>query len=313
MDSRPLFKSYRQFLKELLPGRSARSEVRKISIHGGMTCPNLDGSKGWGGCTYCNNRGFAPSFSQADIEIYQQIDQGILNLPARFFGCDLLAYFQPYSNTYAPVEYLERIYREAMNHPRVKGLVIGTRPDCLPLDVEKLLKKIAEEIPVVLELGLQTCNEETSKRIRRGHSWNDFANAMDHFSNSNLRLGVHVILGLPGESQEHFRDTARSLQQWKIDTVKIHPLHIVEGTVMANQYRHGEIDMLTQTEYSEAVAEFLAHTRAEVAIERFTGDSPSALHLAPEWSGCRQQIVAEVESIMKERGWTQGCLAKRFD
>lgn len=287
------YKTYKEYLRERYPDFK---QVRKISINGGFSCPNLDGTKSVGGCTYCNNNSFSAVAEERTLTITQQINQGIERVSRKFKAAGFIAYFQPYTNTYADVKTLERVYREAMSHPQIIGLSIGTRPDCISVEIKDLLAKLAQEKPIMLEIGLQTANDKTLKKINRGHNYLDFAEAMDLCSNiENLDLGVHVIIGLPGEGEEDFLDTAQKLNQWDIKAIKIHPLHIVRFTAMEKQYAKGEISLMSLDDYARAVAKFIKLTNPNCAIERFTGDSPDELHIAPDWSADRNQIITLVE------------------
>jgi radical SAM protein (TIGR01212 family) len=303
-----LYKSYKEYLQERYP---EWKQVRKVTLDGGFTCPNLDGSRARGGCTYCNNKSFSPALQQRNLSISEQLQRSAERLPARFQNAGWLAYFQPYTNTYAEVSRLESLYREAMEFDKVIGLSIGTRPDCIDENVRDLLRDLAQEMPITLEIGIQTAHQHTLDYLNRAHTMAEFEQAMDMCSGiAGLDLGTHVILGLPGESHADFRFTAEYLQGWEFAAIKIHPLHIVKGTKMATQYADSEFSLLSLDEYIEAVVDFVERTPAHTAIERFTGDSPSELHVAPDWSGNRQAIVSGVESLLQERGSRQGSLVR---
>jgi uncharacterized protein len=284
----------------------ARFRVRKVTLNGGFTCPNLDGSKGRGGCTYCDNRSFSPSAGDRALSIRQQLEKG-MEYQRRHLRADrFIAYFQPFSGTYAPVERLRVLYRQALDHPDVIGLSIGTRPDCITPAIADLLEEIARDTYVTLELGLQSSNDGTLRRINRGHDFSGFASAMDLCAARGFDLCVHVILGLPGETREHYRATARSLEPWRFHSVKIHPLHVVRGTALERQFRKGEYLPLEQTEYVSGLVDFLERIPSEVGVQRFTADASGDLLIAPEWCRAKSAIRKAMLDEFARRGTRQG-------
>ncbi len=301
-----LFKSYKDYLQERFPWEKT---IRKISLDGGFSCPNMDGTKGVGGCTFCNNRSFSPSVQQAAGEVQKQLTQGKYWVSKRFPQAKFLAYYQPYSNTYAPIEQLSDIYKIALEDDEVIGFAIGTRPDCLGADVKALLTDLASVKPVILEIGLQTATDSTLDYINRGHTVDEWHRAVDEYSNiSGLDVTTHVILGLPNEGPNEFSKTSAAVAAHDLKAVKIHPLHIVKATKMAKQYLDNEFKLLSYEAYIDAVVDFICRTPVSCAIERFTGEAPADLHLGPDWSGDRIQITNSVEKLMRENGLVQGCL-----
>ena len=295
------FRSYASFLRELFPGRK---EVRKVVLDAGFRCPNLDGTRGTGGCSYCDNRSFSP-VAGTRKSVAEQLEEGISRLKAKRPEAGVLAYLQPWSNTYGPLERLRALYSEILAFPGVDGLAIGTRPDCVDEGVRDLLEELAERKPIVLELGLQSANDRTLARIGRGHASAEWAGAWSLFrdgtraKNSRVSLAAHVILGLPGETLEDWKATARFLAEHPVQSVKIHPLHVVKGTRLADEWGRGEFRLPTLEEFARGVAEFASILPRETAVERVTGEAPSDMLLAPDWSGDRNAIVAAVLSELE--------------
>lgn len=286
------YRTYKSLLQELFP---AYSRVRKIPLNGGMTCPNLDGTRGTGGCSYCNNRSFSPVWDQARVQIREQLQQGVAPLLKRWPQAGVLAYFQPYTNTYAPVGTLRSLFMQALEHPAVVGLAVGTRPDCLPPDVVALLSELNAIKPLIVEIGMQSSNDHTLQRMNRGHTVAELCDAARRCRDAGLCITTHLIVGLPGDSlQDHLR-AARWVGELGFSAVKIHPLHVVKGTRLAEQYAQGEFELMDFETYCGIVAQMIRELPSHVAVERFSGESPSDLLIGPSWSGARQQIITEVE------------------
>lgn len=291
------FVPYKALLAELFP---SYERVRKLPLNGGMTCPNLDGTKGFSGCSYCNNKSFSPVWDKSKVSVATQIEEGIPRILRKYPDAGILAYFQPYTNTYAPSELLEEIYEPAMRHPKIVGLAIGTRPDCLPFDTVELLAKMNEKKPVIVEVGLQTANDKTLNYINRRHTFSEFENAVTRLKQEGLTVTTHLIVGLPGETMDDFIHTARVVRELGIRAAKLHPLHIVCGTQMAQDYANQEFELLTFKEYCEAVAAMIREFGGEVCVERFSGESLGDVLIAPDWCGERERIVAEVQRLLRE-------------
>lgn len=292
-----LYKPYRDFLAEVFPGFR---KVRKMPLSGGMTCPNLDGTKGFSGCAYCNNRSFSPVWNLAKVSVEEQIATLLPPLREKYPEAGVLAYFQPYTNTYAPVDRLREILSAALFHPDVAGISVGTRPDCLADPVVELLAELNEKKRVIVEVGLQSAADKTLNAINRRHTFREFQEAVERLRRRGLSVTTHVIVGLPGESVPDFLSTARAVRDLGISAVKIHPLHIVCGTRLAEEYASAEFELLSFEDFCEAVALMILEMGTDVAIERFSGESPGDLLIAPSWSGDRNRIAACVENHLKE-------------
>ncbi|MCQ2089014.1 MAG: TIGR01212 family radical SAM protein [Fibrobacter sp.] len=286
---------YRDLLLKVFPNYL---KVRKLPLNGGMSCPNLDGTKGFSGCSYCNNRSFSPVYDLAKVSIQEQLEQFVPKLRDKYPNAGILAYLQPYTNTHAPLEHLMGIINPIIRHKEIAGLAIGTRPDCLESDKVAYLGEVNQEKPVIVEIGLQTANDKTLAAINRRHTLAEFKDAVKRCQSVGLTVTTHVIVGLPGETMEDFKHTAQVVCDLHLAAVKIHPLHIVSGTVMAQDYIAGEFKLLEFEQYCEAVAEMIKIIGPETAIERFSGESPSDMLIAPDWCGERDKIIATVEKLL---------------
>ena len=288
--------TYKEFLAQIFP---EWKRVRKLPLNGGMSCPNLDGSRGKGGCSYCNNKSFSPVWDKAQVDVQEQIAEFLPRIRRKYKDAGILAYFQPYTNTYAPVNRLREIYEPAFASEEVIGVAIGTRPDCVPPDVMELLAYENTRKKVILELGLQTASNLTLERVGRGHTVADFQDAVKRAHDAQLIVTSHVILGLPGETMEDFERTAQTIKDAQVSAVKIHPLHIVRGTRMAEEFTRGEFELLSFEDYCKAVARFIRIVGTSIAIERFSGEAQNETLIAPDWSGDRNKIVARVEELLQ--------------
>ena len=289
------YKPYRELLLELFPNYL---KVRKHPLNGGMSCPNLDGTKGFSGCSYCNNRSFSPVFDQAKVSIQEQLEKFVPKLRDKYPNAGILAYLQPYTNTHAPLEHLKGIIDPIIKHKEIAGLAIGTRPDCLEDEKIEYLAEINGKKPIIVEIGLQTANDLTLAGINRRHTLAEFEDAVKRCQAAGLTVTTHVIVGLPGEKMDDFKRTAQVVRDMKLAAVKIHPLHIVVGTALAQDYINKEFKLLTFEEYCEAVAEMIKIIGTDIAIERFSGESPSEMLIAPDWCGERDKIIATVEKLL---------------
>lgn len=288
-------------------------KIYKIAIDGGMTCPNRDGVLDYRGCIFCSKGGsgeFAVSAKDREHpDVVAQIAEGKERIAQKFPGHRYIAYFQPYTNTYAPVSYLEEVYTQALSDPDVAGLSIATRPDCLSEEVILLLRRIKEQFPdrfLWVELGLQTIHRETVQYIRRGYETSVFEDAVKVLHNLQIPVIVHVILGLPGETREQMVTTVEYLNTFPIFGVKIQLLHVLEGTDLANDYAQRLFDVLTMDEYIDIVIECLERLTPEMVIHRLTGDGPKNLLIAPDWSTNKKRVLNTLLSEMKKRNSWQG-------
>jgi radical SAM protein (TIGR01212 family) len=294
--------AYNYYLRNRFGGR-----VQKVSIDAGFTCPNVDGTVALGGCNFCDNRSFSPSRRGPRTPIREQIDQGIHWLKKRYDCERFLAYFQPATNTYAPVEKLRRVYAEALAHPQITGLVIGTRSDCVPDDVLALLEELAGQTYVSLEYGMQTMHDRSLVWMNRGHDHASFVDAMGRSRNRGFELCAHVILGIPGESREDMLDTAQELARLKIDAVKIHNLYAVRKTPLGEQYERGEIKLMEFDEYIAVLVDVLERLPPWTIVERISGDAPDDFFLGPAWCVERKPAVRiALDEEFARRGTVQG-------
>lgn len=281
-------------------------KIYKITLNGGMTCPNRDGKLGENGCIFCSAGGSGDFAANAALPIPAQIERQIQSIrekrPVRRF----IAYFQAYTNTYAPTEYLERIFSQALEHPDIAGLSIGTRPDCLPKDTLQLLERLNARKPVWIELGLQTIHESTARYIRRGYDLACFEHAVAELRSRGLDVIVHTILGLPGESQADMLATIRYLNRQDIQGVKLQLLHILEGTDLAADYRAGKFQALSMDEYLDLVISCLECLSPDIVVHRITGDGPKALLIAPLWSSRKREVLNALHHKMKIQNARQG-------
>jgi len=281
--------------------------VRKIPLDAGLGCPNRDGKKGSQGCSYCDALGSGTGAWARGMGIKQQI-QAYLSGPRRGKAGGYLAYFQSFSNTYAPMERLRALYEEAMGFPEVVGLCIGTRPDCLDEPVLDLLSEINLRSMVLLELGLQSAHDETLRKIRRGHDFSSFQDAVERASAKGLLVCTHLILGLPGETMEHIRATARKISQLPIHGLKLHGLYVVKGTHMESLYREGLYTPWSLEQYADGVCDVLELIPEDWVIHRLCSDPDPGSLIAPEWMLQKQATLERIRLRMLERDTWQGRL-----
>ena len=281
-------------------------KVYKLTLNGGMSCPNRDGKLGTGGCIFCCAGGsgdFAGDPAQSiDQQIAQQKELICKKRPVNTF----IAYFQAYTNTYAPVEYLRALFTQALSHPEVAALSIGTRPDCLGEDVLDLLSQLNRIKPVWVELGLQTIHPATARYIRRGYPLSCFEEAVKNLHARDLDIIVHTILGLPGETTEQMLQTISFLNHQPIQGIKMQLLHVLKGTDLADDYLAGKFSVLSQEAYVDLVISCLEHLSPDIVVHRITGDGPRDLLIAPLWSSAKRTVLNEIHHQMKERNTWQG-------
>jgi len=278
--------------------------VHKVAIDAGFTCPNRDGSIGRGGCTFCNNVSFSPNGRQPSL-IADQIESGRQVLRKRTGAKKYIAYFQAYTNTYADVCELTRLYDEALKEPDVIGLDVGTRPDCVPDKVLDLLADYQDKgYEVWLELGLQSAFDETLKRVNRGHGFAEYKEAVLKARSRGLKVCTHLILGLPGESVDHHITSHERVLELGVDGLKFHPLHVVKGTQLANEWRRGEYQAMTMDEYVSDVVELVNRTPDDVIFHRLTGTASSDVLLAPQWCSKKWQVLNAITAALAKQA---GC------
>lgn len=292
---------YNYFLRQKFGER-----VQKVSIDAGFTCPNVDGTVARGGCTFCDNRSFSPSRRLPRQGVLGQIDEGILRLKWRYDVDRFLAYFQPATNTYAPVERLRPLYEAGLSHPKVVGLAVGTRPDCVPVDVLDLLEDIGRRTYLSVEYGMQTIHDRSLDWMNRGHHYDAFLDAMDRSRGRGFEICVHVMLGLPGESRENMLATAQELARLKVDAVKLHNLYAVKETPLADQVARGEVTLIDRDEYIATVVEFLELLPPTTIIERISGEAPPKYFVGPAWSLDKPAVRAALDAEFARRDTWQG-------
>lgn len=282
--------------------------VHKLALHAGFTCPNRDGTRGRGGCTFCNNQSFSPN-QDAPPPIADQIEAGRQVIRRRTGARSYLAYFQAYTNTYADVERLEPLYRQALAEPDVVGLSIGTRPDCVPDPVLDLLARFRTEgYEVWLELGLQSTFDQTLTRVNRGHAFADYRRAMRAARLRGLPVCTHLIVGLPGEGRDAALTSLARVLDLGTEGLKLHPLHVVRHTLLAREWREGGYRPLTIEEYLGIAADLIERTPAAVVYHRLTGTAGREILLAPDWCAKKWAVLNGIEAELRRRGSRQGCL-----
>ncbi|MBE6246590.1 MAG: TIGR01212 family radical SAM protein [Bacteroidales bacterium] len=284
--------------------------LQKIVVDAGFTCPNRDGRVGFGGCTYCNNDAFHPNYSTPDKPILQQLEEGIEFHQNRYRKAEeYIAYFQSYSNTYAPLEHLKELYSQALAHPKVRGIAIGTRPDCI--DDEKLdwLQEVAKEKIVIVEYGIESCYDKTLQRINRGHDFATAVRAVEATAARGLHQGAHFIFGLPGESREELMGMAPIINSLPLNSVKFHQLQIIKGTPMEAEFASRPEDFVQfgLEEYIDFFIDFLELLRPDIYIERFAGEVPPRFVNSTPWGKVRNvELLQMLERRLQERNTCQG-------
>ena len=281
-------------------------KVYKVTLNGGMSCPNRDGKLGTRGCIFCSAGGSGDFAADSSLSITEQIDRQISILSAKRPIHKYIAYFQAFTNTYAPVEYLEKIFTEALSHPGIVALSIGTRPDCLGKDVVTLLSRLNRQKPVWVELGLQTIHEKTAAYIRRGYPLSCFEDAVRRLRSEDIEVIVHTILGLPGESTQDILNTMEYLNHQDIQGIKLQLLHVLRGTDLASDYEKGLFCTYERDEYISLVISCLEHLRPDMVIHRITGDGPKDLLIAPLWASRKREVLNLLHHQMKENHNYQG-------
>ena len=285
------------------------TKVYKLALDGGMTCPNRDGHVSTGGCIFCSGGGSGDFAASRRLSITEQIDSQIALAEAGQTHAShaYIAYFQAYTNTYAPVDVLEKLFTEAISDPRICALSIATRPDCLPEETIALLARLQQQKPVWIELGLQTIHERTAKYIRRGYPLSCFTDAVQRLHAAGLfDIIVHTILGLPGETEADVLDTMRFLNTQSIRGIKLQLLHVLRHTDLAADWERGVFDVLTQTQYTDLVIHCLEILSPDIVIHRLTGDGPKDLLLAPTWSIHKRSVLNGILHELKARDTWQG-------
>jgi len=282
--------------------------IHKLTINAGFTCPNRDGSKDSGGCTFCNNVSFNPNAkNKDDTGVSLQLAKGRAVVAKRTRAQKYIAYFQAYTNTYADVQHLAQLYEEALRSPNIVGLAVGTRPDCVPEEVLDLLVSYQRKgFEIWLELGLQSAFDDTLAKVKRGHGFAEYRQALLAARNRGLPVCTHLILGLPGEGREHALQTLDKVLELGVDGLKIHPLHVVRHTLLAHQWKQGEYTPLLLDDYINIVCDLIERTPSEVVFHRVTGTASQDILLAPEWCSQKWLVLNRITQELHRRGTRQG-------
>lgn len=258
-------------------------KVQKISVNAGMTCPNRDGTLGTGGCTFCNNQTFNPAYCRTEKTVAQQLEEGKRFFARKYPEMKYLAYFQAYTNTYAALDRLKELYEEALRVPDVVGLVIGTRPDCMPDNLLDYLEELNRRTFLIVEYGVESANEETLVRINRGHTFRQSCEAIRRTAERGIRVGAHIILGFPWESEEELMSQAEEIGRLPLTTLKLHQLQIIRGTQLALEYAEHPWAVPTAEEYIDLVLRYISRLPSRLVLERFVSQSPPEMVIAPQW------------------------------
>ena len=285
----PRMEDYGNWLKQQLGVK-----VQKISVNAGFTCPNRDGRVGWGGCTFCNNQTFNPDYCQGGKSVTRQLEEGKAFFGRKYPEMKYLAYFQAYTSTYDSVEHCIALYEEALQVKDVVGLVIGTRPDCMPEALLDYLEQLNSRTFLIVEYGVESANDETLRRVNRGHTWAQSVETICETARRGIRVGAHVILGLPGEGHDELMRQADEIAKLPLTTLKLHQLQIIKGTRMAEEYAASPWSMPTVEEYIDLVLEYVSHLPDTLILERFVSSSPASLLVAPRWGLKNYEFAALV-------------------
>ncbi|MBN1132896.1 MAG: TIGR01212 family radical SAM protein [Bacteroidales bacterium] len=300
------FNAYSDYFRALFGER-----IQKITINAGFTCPNRDGTCGWGGCTYCDNRAFIPSYAVPGKTVEEQINQGIRFHQKRYRKVKkYLAYFQAYSNTYAPLEELKKIYRPALDHPDIVGIIVGTRPDCIDDAILDYFEELSRTRYVVLEYGIESVYDRTLLRINRGHDFAASVKALEATAGRGIRTGGHIIVGLPGETVKDWIEEAGILSHLPLSNIKFHQLQIIKGTVMAKEFldNPGDFTHLGLNDYLSIIADILERLNPKFIVERIAGEINPGLALTRGWGVRYDEVLRRFENVLEVRDTWQGRL-----
>lgn len=301
----PAYNDFSTFLRKYFD-----CKVQKISLNAGFTCPNRDGVKGKGGCTYCNNQTFNPEYCKTEKSVKEQLEEGRLFFSRKYPEMKYLAYFQAYTNTYSELEELKRKYEDALSVDGVVGLVIGTRPDCMPDALLDYLEELNKRTFLLVEYGIESTNDDTLRRINRGHTYADTVDAVKRTAARGILTGGHVILGLPGEAHDDIVSQAARLSELPLTTLKLHQLQLIRGTKMAHEFEQHpeEFHLYEVDEYIDLVIDYVEQLRPDMVLERFVSQSPKELLIAPDWGLKNYEFTERVKKRMRERDAYQGKL-----
>ena len=293
----PVYYSFNEYINDRF-----REKLYKLSLNAGFTCPNRDGKVGTGGCIFCSAGGSGDFSAEPADDIDLQIENAKQQVKGKFSGEHYIAYFQAFTNTYAPIETLKKIFKKAIENPCIAALSIATRPDCLPDDVIELLKDLNEIKPVFVELGLQTVHESTAKLINRCYELPVYDEAVKKLKAAGINTVVHLIIGLPGETPEMIYESVRYVVSSGADGIKLQLLHVLKGTELEKMYERGEFEVLTLEQYADIICGCLKIIPNNIVIHRLTGDAPKRILVAPEWSADKKTVLNYLNKRIKELG-----------
>ena len=301
-------KPYRDFTSYL--SESFAFKVQKISVNAGFSCPNRDGSKGRGGCTYCNNKSFSPDYSPRIKTVSEQLEEGIEFFSHKYTEMKYLAYFQSYTNTYESVEKLIDLYEEALAYPNVVGLVVSTRPDCMPSELLDYFEMISAKHFVLIEYGVESTLNKTLERVNRQHTFEESCETITKTDQRGIAVGAHMILGLPGESRDEILSHATTLSALPLTTIKVHQLQIIKGTAMAKEYKllPESFHIFQLEEYIDLCVDFSELLKPDFYIDRFASQSPKDMLIAPDWGVKNHELTQRIIKRFRERNTFQGRL-----
>lgn len=285
--------------------------VQKVSVDAGFTCPNRDGSKGRAGCTYCNNISFVPPYCHPGMSISEQVEAGVEYLSRRYNASRFIAYFQAYSNTYAPLEHLTNLYEQALSHPQIIGLSIGTRPDCVDEEKIAYLQELAKHYYITIEYGAESIYKHTLEKLNRQHTFQEWADAVHMTAGRGIYISSHVILGLPGETREQMLRTAEVISMYPIDYLKIHHLHVVKKTILASQYSKNPFPLFGYRDYLDVVVAFLERLRPDIKVQRLVGETHPRHLIGPHWGLRVPTILRHIEEVLEKQDIWQGKLYQK--
>lgn len=300
------YHTFNEHLRERFGGK-----IFKVSLDSGFTCPNRDGTLGRDGCVYCSERGSGDFAGEQGLSIHNQFIEVTERMKKKWPTANYIAYFQAYTNTYAPVERLREVYEEALAERNVVGLSISTRPDCLPEDVLDYLEELNQRTYLWVELGLQSIHDRTMEWIERGHNYAQFLKGLDQLRSRGIRVCAHIILGLPGETRTEMMETARAVAKMPLQGIKIHLLHVLRGTPLAEIYQREPFDFMTKDDYVSLVVDILEIVPSEMVIHRLTGDGPPDDLIGPLWSRKKWEVLNAIDAELERRNTRQGKRAEK--
>ena len=295
------YNSFGSYIKKLFG-----TTVYKVNVDAGFTCPNRDGTTSTSGCIYCNNDSFRPNSCRPTLSITEQIKNGMAYIKKRYKAEKFLVYFQPYTNTYAPVDELERLYREALSESSVIGLAIGTRPDTVDEDKIALLQSLAERNFIMIEYGMQSIYDRTLEFINRGHNYSTFLKALDLTKDKGIFISTHIIVGFPTETTEEMLSMADEISQLPLDFLKIHQLQVIKETPLEIIYRGNPFHVFEYGEYLDFVTQFLERLSPRIVLQRLFATAPDSILIAPHWGKSRQEILRDIEKMLEVKDTFQG-------